>query len=219
MCFPLRETEPTTAPSVLWYTYRSVGWRMKAPKRTKTVEAAALLLDATSNKQLNIVPLNKALFYLDLVCLRDLGRLATEGKYVALDFGPAVSNYPRTLVKRLVKLGIAKEIDVDEYAKPLRLIATPPLELIDEQIQEKAARIASTVEKRSATSLSDYSHRNVGWRIAYEAGQGVVGRAARLIDMRIAMQQICDSDDPWMDEALSPESVEDISEGNLIDWV
>lgn len=190
----------------------------KTPKKTRTVEAAAVLLDATASKQMNIVPLNKALFYLDLVCLRDLGRLATDGKYVALDLGPVVSNYPRALVNRLTRLGIAERVHVDEYAKPLKLVALPNRELIDDEVEKKAVRLASIIERRSASELSARSHFNIGWRIAYNAGQGK-GLPARRINMKIAMQQICVDNDPWMEEPLDMNSVFETSEECLVDWV
>jgi hypothetical protein len=188
------------------------------PKKTATVEAAEVILRATAEKQLGIVALNKALFYLDLVCLRNLGHTATEGKYVALENGPVVSGYQRALVRRLIKLGLAKEVKVDEYGRPLKLIARlPHYDHISPEIVRIAQRVASLIEKHRAIFLSRFSHDNIGWQRAYEAGQAK-GLPARVINLHVAMQQICNDDDPWMDDPLCDDAAR-ASVGNLAPWI
>ena len=64
----------------------------------KLMEASMALLQGAPDSQLNIVVLNKALFYLDLIALRDFGRTITGERYVALPQGPMVADYARKIV-------------------------------------------------------------------------------------------------------------------------
>src|SRR5437773_2192449 len=95
--------------------------------RNKLLEAAMALLQASPRQQLNIVVLNKALFYLDLHALRDLGKTVTDQEYVALPQGPVVDSYKNILIKPLVEGGMAEQLReaAGEYTwKPLR-VKTP----------------------------------------------------------------------------------------------
>lgn len=74
-----------------------------ATARNKLLEAAMALLQASPRQQLNVVVLNKALFYLDLHALRDYGTTVTDQEYVALPQGPVVDSYKEILIKPLVE--------------------------------------------------------------------------------------------------------------------
>jgi hypothetical protein len=89
---------------------------------TKLQEAAMALLLHAPDRSLNIVVLNKALFYLDLSALRDLGVTVTGQRYFALPQGPIVGKYDKKIVDRLEKLGWAKQLQVGN-AKPMKVLA------------------------------------------------------------------------------------------------
>ncbi len=77
-------------------------------KKQKLTDAAAAILRCAPNNELNIVVLNKALFYVDLVSLRDYGNTLTENTYIALENGPVVAKYQQRLVKPLAEARIAE---------------------------------------------------------------------------------------------------------------
>src|SRR4051812_10790778 len=92
---------------------------------SKLMETAMAVLQATPERQLKIVVLNKALFYLDLLALRDLGETVTGQEYVALPQGPVLDNYRTTLVNALTASGYAEQLHVRSWpdghlAKPIR---------------------------------------------------------------------------------------------------
>jgi len=77
------------------------------------------LLQGAPAGQLNIVVLNKALFYTDLLALRDFGQTITQERYVALPQGPVIDNYAGKIVRALDAAGLAEQIEVG-LAKPVR---------------------------------------------------------------------------------------------------
>ena len=167
-------------------------------KRVRLIEAAATLLDATVEKRLNTVALNKALFYLDLVSLRDSGEVFTRNSYIALEQGPVVAKYQDRLIKSLERSGIATQA-VEGSAKPVRLLRLPEFTRINPTVRAIAVKVSRWWAKSSA-ELSSYSHDNPGWIIACEEAKPA-GGSKKPIDMNIAMQQIVD-DDPWTTEPL-----------------
>jgi hypothetical protein len=159
--------------------------------------STALLADAGGS--LPITSLNKSLFYLDLAALRDLGRLVTGAPYLALPAGPVVAKYDRRIIAALEDAGIAQQDESEDgHTKPVCLIKVPELKLLSPEQRDLAKRIADRTVKLTPGALSDLSHKNVGWQIAWEAGLGAK-RPAQLINMKIAMQQLLDVD-PWIDE-------------------
>src|SRR5438045_86074 len=86
----------------------------------KLMEASMALLQGAPDSQLNIVVLNKGLFYLDLIALRDLGRTITGERYVALPQGPVVENYVHKIVRALESAGLAEQLEMGRR-KPLRV--------------------------------------------------------------------------------------------------
>ena len=94
-------------------------------KRDRLVEAAAAILNAAPDSRLNIVVLNKVLFYLDLASLRDRSETLTGNSYIAIQQGPVVANYPKRLVEELESRGIARQISEWDGSKPV-LLESPP---------------------------------------------------------------------------------------------
>lgn len=167
-------------------------------KTMRLLEAASALLESAPSRRLNIVVFNKALFYLDLLALRDFGHTATGSTYLALPMGPVVAKYEKRLVKALTNAGIARQV-TDGMAKPVELVS--PLSEYHHLTPEErkyASAIAASVGKHTSADVSEFSHENLGWRHAFENGNKL-GKPAAPIDMHLALQQVCD-DDPWLTE-------------------
>ena len=175
---------------------------MAPPNPQLLVEAAARLLEAAGGT-LPITSLNKALFYLDLFALRDGGAAITGTTYLALPAGPVVAKYEKRLIGGLEEAGLAQQdTSGDETAtKPMCLVALLSTDSLTDKQRAMAQNVGRWASKHTATELSDMSHRNEGWRLAWESGLGAK-KPAQPINLRIAMQQILDVD-PWVD--LQPE--------------
>lgn len=168
-------------------------------KNTKLIEASMALLQAAPEQKLNIVVLNKALFYLDLIALRDLGHVITDQEYVALPQGPVVESYKSTLVSPLVKAGFAEAL-TEGLARPLHVVKPiTEFKLLDHASIVAAQDMGRSFSKFTSTLLSDFSHHNPGWLLARK--KYVDGLPAPKINMRIAMQQL-DHADEWIDQGL-----------------
>lgn len=171
----------------------------------RLIEAACAILNVVANHRLNIVVLNKALFYLDLVSLRDVARPVTHSSYIAIQQGPVVAKYPQRLIGQLETRGLAKQLSEWDGSKPIQLEKLPDrFEYLDSQALTFASAVASNFATMNSRQASDYSHGNPGWRLAWNdyrrTGRPVV------IDMRIAMQQVIE-DDPWMETPPSEEEI------------
>lgn len=166
-------------------------------KQKRLLEAAAAILDFTPEKRLNIVVLNKALFYLDLASLRDFGSPISQNTFIALKQGPVVAKYPQRLVKALMEEGIANQASLGD-AKPI-ILQKPPqnIDFIDSDSKQLVQEIALWFSNKTSSEVSDFAHQNPGWEIAYQEGLAI-SQPAKPINLYIAMQQIIDHD-PWMD--------------------
>lgn len=172
-----------------------------AEKKERLIEAAVALLDAAPNKRLKTTNLNKALFYLDLIALRDYGETVTRCNYRAFENGPVVDFYKEALIDELAKRNLAKQ-DEDGMSKPIVLQqGIPSFRFIDDDQRESAANIARRIGALDARRASDLSHKNPGWQDARCRGE----RA--MIDMMLAMQQVIDQD-PWLDQPVTPDEAE-----------
>lgn len=170
---------------------------VSAPKPEILVETAARLLEAAGGSML-ITTLNKALFYLDLHALREAGAPITGTTYLALPAGPVVAKYQKRLIAALEDAGLAEQdISDDDASKPVCLVSAPGTAHLDATQLAMVARIGRWAAQKTATELSDISHWNDGWKLAWESGLGAK-KPARPINLRIAMQQILDVD-PWVD--------------------
>lgn len=186
-------------------------------KRSKLLEGAMALLQATPSKLLNIVVLNKALFYLDLYALRDLGKLVTEQKYFALPQGPVVGKYDKKLVSGLQRAGWAEQLHKGK-AKPISIIREIQFTLLSDSELALATQVAAFAHKFSSSQISDYSHENPAWRTSFSKYSP--GRPATQIDMQLALQQVLD-EDPWLSEPLDPKTkaiATHIQHSALLDW-
>lgn len=162
------------------------------------------VLQAAPGGQLNIVVLNKALFYADLLALRDLGHTITRQDYVALPQGPVVDSYKTTIIAALQSAGWAEQMQTVSMAKPLRVLR--PLETFD-KLNGSETNIATVMGQSftnfTSTLVSSYSHANPGWIAARREVTSM--RPAPKINMRLALQQLVDDeeDDEWMSEPLN----------------
>src|SRR4029078_3810977 len=84
----------------------------------KLMQASMALLQATPDQQMNIVVLNKALFYLDLAALRDVAHVRPDQKYLALPMGPVLDKYERRIIRDLERAGLARQVE-EGMAKPV----------------------------------------------------------------------------------------------------
>ena len=179
-------------------------------KERRLLEAAVSILQAVPDKKLNVVVLNKALFYLDLVALRDTGETVTKNTYIALKLGPVIAKYPSRLVKKLTERGYAEQCVTKGRSKPIRLIKKPQISTLSENEEKLAAQVGAKLAQHvTSNEISVFSHDNIGWEIAYRSGLGA-GGTAQAIDLGIAMQQIMD-DDPWLGEPVDPSILQSIS--------
>lgn len=199
---------------------KKIGPREIEERKQRIVEASWLMLRLAPAKRLNLVPLNEGLFYLDLCALRDLGLTFTKATYLALPYGPVVADYPRRLIQALEERGVARlEPAPEEIAKPIVLVTAPEVVYADTYIETKAAEVFEFVGRMSSTAASDFSHKNPGWRLAYNTGLGG-GKRAMPINMAIAMQQILDAD-AWLAEPLDERELSEIREaeaGPAVPW-
>ena len=181
---------------------RVVGWDMSPDeKRDRLLEAASAVLEHATDNRLNAVCLNKAIFYLDLVSLRDLGHAVTYAPFIALRNGPVVAKYDERLIGGLENAGIVVQ-EVDGKSKPIHL--TAPLKhyrFVDPCLIPAIMKISAEFSGNSSLKASDLSHKNRGWEMAYKDGLGGGGKPLA-INMLIAMQQIIGAD-PWMKNSLS----------------
>jgi uncharacterized phage-associated protein len=184
----------------------------------KLLETSMALLQAAPEQQLNIVVLNKALFYADLFALRDLGHAITGQKYIALEKGPVVAAYDRRIVKGLEKAGLAQQLVIGmrrpmKVVQPLTEFAT-----LDASELEIAKGIGQALSKYTSVMMSDFSHENPGWRQAWASSKA--GRSPD-INMLLALQQLAiDGSDSWLDEPVDAETLAaaDHDEAKLTTW-
>lgn len=170
-------------------------------KTNKLMEATMAVLQSSPDRQLNIVVLNKALFYLDLYALRDLGQAITEQEYVALPQGPVVDGYRSAIIRPLTEAGLAEQLQVNK-AKPVRVVKQlARWDHLSGTELSIAQQVGASFTPLTSTAVSRFSHENPGWRLAYRSY--VPGGPFPRINMRLALQQLCeDDDDPWLDEPL-----------------
>ncbi len=170
-------------------------------KSQRLIEAASAVLHAAPDHSLNVVVLNKALFYLDLAALRDRGETITHNSYIALQNGPVVAKYQQRLIHRLEEEGIARQISQWNGSKPILLENCPShFEYLDSDAMITISDVTAFFADVTSKLASDFSHLNPGWRIAWD--QYLREGKPAAVNMRIAMQQIVESD-PWMQVPLS----------------
>jgi len=187
-------------------------------KSQRLIEAASAILNVAPERSLNVVVLNKVLFYLDLAALRDRGDTITHNTYIAIQNGPVVAKYQQRLIRQLEELGVARQISQWNGSKPIILQRSPEhFEFLDSEALSTVAEVTNFFADATSRIASEFSHLNSGWKLAWDhylrEGQPTA------INMRIAMQQIIESD-PWMRVPLStdPESLAAADEAIGDDW-
>lgn len=172
---------------------------MTRRKRDSTLLYAAQLLLECAGGSMQRTNLLKALFYLDLVWLRDRGETLTGSTYVAIDHGPVIDNYKEVLIDQLIQNQIAHEECVQVVpgivSKPLTLLVSPERPE-DEHLDLLARQIAEFVGGKKAVDISEFTHENLAWQAAIKRGNGTP------INMILALGQIT-KEDPWLDDPLS----------------
>jgi Protein of unknown function (DUF4065) len=174
-------------------------WTTEQPLEAPSalLEAAAVLLEGAGGSLLT-TSLNKALFYLDLHALLESGTTATGETYVALRAGPVVEGYRERLIGELERCRIAMQDDDNPSYMPVILRHPIKPTRLGAEMLAMARTVGRWAASKQAGELSDFSHENAAWRLAWDAGQG------SSIDLRLAIQQIADAD-PWLDAPVSPE--------------
>ncbi len=175
-------------------------WTTEQPLEAPSalLEAAAVLLEGAGGSLLT-TSLNKALFYLDLHALLDTGATVTGETYVALRAGPVVEGYRERLIGELERTRIAMQDDDNPSYMPVILRHPVKPTRLGAGLVAMAHTIGRWAASKQAVELSDFSHENPAWQLAWDRGSG----QGSSIDMRLAIQQLADAD-PWLDEPLSP---------------
>lgn len=169
-------------------------------KCERLIEAACAILNDVPNHRLNIVVLNKALFYVDLMSLRDFAKPITGNSYIAIQQGPVVAKYPQRLVGQLESRGLGKQLSEWDGSKPIQLENMPQhFSYLDSDTLVLISTVAAYFSAITSRQASEYSHENPGWLLAWNEYRHTGKPAA--IDMRVALQQVIE-DDPWMETPL-----------------
>ncbi len=187
-------------------------------KSERLIEAASAILNAAPNRRLNAVVLNKTLFYLDLAHLRDHGILLTGNPYIAIQKGPVIAKYKQRLIAQLETRGIARQVNEWDGSKPILLESElPQYHFLNGDAIALAATVTTFFSATTSGQVSDFSHDNPGWRLAWNEFVRLGKPCA--IDMLVAMQQIIE-DDPWMDGPLldDDEILAAADAGEGMDW-
>lgn len=176
-------------------------WTTEQPLEAPSalLEVAAVVLEGAGGSLLT-TSLNKALFYLDLHALLDSGVTATGEVYVALRAGPVVEGYRERLIGELERCRLAMQDDDNPSYMPVILRHPIKPTRLTEEVLALARRVGRWAASKQAGELSDFSHENPAWQLAWDRGKG----QGSSIDLRIAIQQIADAD-PWVDAPVSPE--------------
>jgi uncharacterized phage-associated protein len=177
-------------------------------KRERLLSVATALLAQAPRQEMKVVNLNQALFYLDLVALRDLGETLTDNTYIALKQGPVVAKYQQRLIQELEKGEYAVQgKSTNDLSRPLRLKRLfNPAYRFPKRLRDQVTKIVAWACSKSAKGVSDFSHQNPGWRFSYQEGLGAHAQP-KPINMHLALQQILD-DDPWLSELFSEKELE-----------
>jgi hypothetical protein len=167
-------------------------------------EATMAILQNVPANTLNIVLVNKALFYSDLWALREHGNTITGSIYLGLPQGPVVASYEKRLVRSLMSRGWAIQLQ-DGDAKPLKVVKAQKAfpELNPQQLQILSS-IAKQIAGLTSTGASELSHKNRAWEKAYNRGLKA-GKPAAPLNMMLAMQQLPMGDDGWLSAPTTPD--------------
>ena len=169
-------------------------------KSERLIEVACAILNVVPNHRLNTVVLNKVLFYLDLISLRDHAEPLTHNPYIAIQQGPVVAKYAQRLVGQLESRGLGKQLSEWDGSKPIQLEILPEhFRYLDADDLNRISTVASYFAPLTSRQASEYSHENPGWQLAWNEYRRT-GKPT-VINLRVALQQVIE-DDPWMETPL-----------------
>ncbi|MBM4061404.1 MAG: DUF4065 domain-containing protein [Planctomycetes bacterium] len=160
---------------------------------SRVAEAAMAILQAAPDRRLGFSVLNRTLFYADLCALRDLGKPITGSDFVALPQGPVLRDCARVLVEELDRAGLAEQVVEGQENAVIARGEIAEFTLLSSEEVGIVRLVARTIHGRTAAWVSEYSHENEAWQVAFRAGTG------SKIDRILAMQQVVE-EDPWVGE-------------------
>lgn len=124
--------------------------------------------ESKSDPGFGAVKLAKLLFFTDFLAMRHLGQPITKLKYFKLPQGPVP-----TLAKEIEE-GMIKDGSIEQIRLPIgktvqkRVVAKkePDLSVFTQDEINLMSNVVKNLRKETATSVSDLSHRFIGWQIA-----------------------------------------------------
>ena len=145
---------------------------MFSPSETKLGELIIYIADECSNQRFfGATKLNKILFFADFLSYQQFGSSITESEYMKLPKGPV----PRVLVRVRNALIAAGDIAVREETviggktqKRIVHLRNANLELFSAQQIKLVDDVIATLSNSTAKTVSDLSHRFIGWELAKE---------------------------------------------------
>ena len=143
--------------------------------RTKFKELILLIArECEDHNYFGATKLNKILFFCDFKSFAELGNPITGAEYVALEHGPV----PRHLVHVRDELKRTGDISMVSRGNQQRIVArrNPRWELFSPAEQFVIHEVIRELEDDDAESVSELSHKFVGWQAA-RAEQQVTGRS------------------------------------------
>lgn len=155
--------------------------------RHRLIEASAVLLEVFGDGQFRARDLSTALFYLDLLVLRDAGFLLTGANFFALPTCPAVWADPELLVRILVQTGALREED-GRLSRAKKFEGATYLDM--NILMTLAKEVREFLFPNPSFSI------NPGWKAAM--ARSAASGQPQPIGMGLAMQQVVDPD-PWID--------------------
>lgn len=189
-------------------------------KRARARDAAVIALQGAGGS-LRAVVFQKALFYSELLALRDLGRPIIDTTFMAIQMGPVVANAHRKLIPDMDGAGLAQQTEHGKM-KPLRLTDVGwhyTSTLIDDPEVEILKRVGRDLADVTSDFISKVSHANPGWDLAWRTGQGA-GLPPQPINMLLALQDPILLGDDADDDDLPGElgMFEQAETGKFVPW-
>jgi hypothetical protein len=138
------------------------------------------------------VKLNKVLYFSDFIAYSSLGHSITGATYQKLKNGPAArqllpaqhelqTEHAAELVESAYFGGFTQKRLIPQRKAELSSFSADEIALVDEVIED--------LRGRSASEVSDLSHRAVGWQIA-EIGEDIPYETALLSDDPLTMEDV-----------------------------
>ncbi len=109
--------------------------------------------------------LNKILFFSDFIAYEELGWAMTDAEYMALEYGPG----PRRLMPIREQMLLDGDVTIERSGSQQRVIALrrPDLEHFSPEERNIVDKVIQWLQCRDAESVSELSHRFLGWKAAW----------------------------------------------------